>query len=51
MPRDRKCSIFRGKSGIGLAEWLEEVQACMRARHLSALNQAFFLYEIEYPPQ
>lgn len=29
MPRDRKCPTFRGKSGIGLTEWLEEVQACM----------------------
>ncbi|KAM7406700.1 hypothetical protein PAMP_001057 [Pampus punctatissimus] len=45
VPRDRKCPIFRGKLGIGLAEWLEEVQACMRARHLSASDQAFFLFD------
>ncbi|KAK0150708.1 hypothetical protein N1851_008178 [Merluccius polli] len=45
VPRDRKCPIFRGKSGIGLTEWLEEVQACMRARHLSASDQAFFLLD------
>lgn len=45
VPRDRKCPMFRGKSGIGLTEWLEEVQACMRARHLSATDQAFFLFD------
>lgn len=45
VPRDRRCSMFRGKSGIGLAEWLEEVRACMRARHLSASDQAFFLFD------
>lgn len=45
VPRDRKCPVFRGKSGIGLNEWLEEVQACMRARHLAACDQAFFLFD------
>lgn len=37
--------MFSGKSGIGLTEWLEEVQACMRARYLSALDQAFFPFD------
>ncbi|KAK0150770.1 hypothetical protein N1851_008113 [Merluccius polli] len=45
VPRDRKCPMFRGKSGMGLTEWLEEVQACMRARHLSTSEQAFFLVD------
>lgn len=45
VPRDRKCPTFRGKSGMGFAQWLEEVQACMRARHLSVADQAFFLYD------
>lgn len=45
VPRDRKCPIFRGRSGLGLEEWIEEVQACMRAHHLSALEQAFFLFD------
>ena len=45
VPRDRKCLMFRGKSGIGLPEWLEEVHACMRARRLSASDQAFFLFD------
>lgn len=45
LPRDRKCPIFRGTTGIGLREWMEEVQACMRARRLSPLDQAFFLFD------
>nr|XP_055073694.1 uncharacterized protein LOC129453459 [Misgurnus anguillicaudatus]XP_055073695.1 uncharacterized protein LOC129453459 [Misgurnus anguillicaudatus] len=45
VPRDRKCPMFRGRSGIGLTEWIEEVQACMRARHLSTSDQAFFLID------
>lgn len=45
VPRDRKCPMFRGRSGIGLTEWIEEVQACMRARHLSTSDQAFFLFD------
>lgn len=44
VPRDRKCPMFRGKTGIGLAVWVEEVQACMRAWHLSTFDQAFFLF-------
>lgn len=40
VPRDRKCPIFRGRTGVGLAEWIEE--ACMRARHLGGCDQAFF---------
>lgn len=45
VPRDRRCPVFRGKSGLGLEEWYEEVQACMRARHLSTSDQAFFLFD------
>lgn len=45
-PRDRKCPIFyRGRTGIGLSEWVEEVQAFKRARHLSQSDQAFFLFD------
>ncbi|TWW54009.1 Retrovirus-related Pol polyprotein from transposon opus [Takifugu flavidus] len=32
IPRDRKCPMFSGKSGISIAEWAEEVQACAHAR-------------------
>lgn len=45
VPRDRKCPMFRGRSGIGLDEWIEEVNACMRARRLSTTDQAFFLFD------
>lgn len=58
VPRDHKCPKFNGKSGIGINEWIEEAQACIRARHLSVSGQAFFLFdhlegetreEIRYP--
>lgn len=45
VPRDRKCPKFSGKSGIGINEWIEEAQACIRARHLSVSDQAFFLFD------
>lgn len=45
MPRDRKCPLFNGKTGISLDEWTEEVQACMRARYLSTRDKAFFLFD------
>lgn len=45
IPRDRKCPTFRGRTGISVGEWVEEAQACMRARHLAPVDQAFFLYD------
>lgn len=45
VPRDRKCPMFRGRSGIGLSKWIEEMQACMRARRLAISDQAFFLFD------
>lgn len=45
VPRDRKCPVFRGRSGIGLEEWVEETQACIRASHMSNIDQAFFLFD------
>lgn len=60
VPRDRKCPMFRGRTGLGISEWSEEVQACMRARHLSTIDQAYFIYdhlegeakeEIKYRPR
>lgn len=44
VPRDRKCPVFKGGSG-NIDEWEEEVRACMRARHLSRADQAFFIYD------
>ncbi|XP_046715779.1 uncharacterized protein LOC124392654 [Silurus meridionalis] len=45
IPRDRKCPIFDGRSGIGINEWIEEAKACIRTRHLSVADQAFFLFD------
>ncbi len=42
VPRDRKCPKFSGKSGVGINEWVEEAQACMRVRCLSTADKAFF---------
>ena len=45
VPRDRKCPMFRGRSGIALVEWIEEVQACMTACHLSLADKAYLLFD------
>lgn len=60
LPRDRKCPMFRGRTGLSIVEWAEEVQACIHARHLSSAEKALFIYdhleeeareEIKYRPQ
>lgn len=45
LPRDRKCPMFRGKTGLNITEWADEVQACMRGRPLSSAEQALFMYD------
>lgn len=45
VPQDRKCPKFNGRSGVMIEEWVEEAQACMRLRHLSTIDQAFFLVD------
>ena len=45
VPRAVKCPVFRGRSGLGLEEWIEEAQACMRTHHLSTFDQTFFLFD------
>ncbi|KAK0136672.1 hypothetical protein N1851_027175 [Merluccius polli] len=45
VPRERKCPAFNGKTGLGIAEWTEEIRACMRVRHLSAADQALFVFD------
>ena len=37
--------MFRGRSGMGLVEWMEEVRAGMRVRQLSTVDQAYFIYD------
>lgn len=60
VPRERKCPMFRGKGGMAILEWIEEVQASLRVRKLTALDQAYFIYdhlegeakhEIKYRPK
>lgn len=60
LPRERKCPMFRGRVGIGIDEWLEEVDACVRVRHLGSLDKAYFMFdhlegeardEIKYRPR
>ena len=45
VPRDRRCPKFNGRTGIGIAEWVEEVETCIRVHHLSGDDQAFFIYD------
>nr|XP_055067488.1 uncharacterized protein LOC129448847 [Misgurnus anguillicaudatus]XP_055067489.1 uncharacterized protein LOC129448847 [Misgurnus anguillicaudatus]XP_055067490.1 uncharacterized protein LOC129448847 [Misgurnus anguillicaudatus]XP_055067491.1 uncharacterized protein LOC129448847 [Misgurnus anguillicaudatus] len=60
VPRERRCPKFNGKSGVSIDEWVEEAQACMRARYMGTSEQAFFLFdhlegeareEIRYRPE
>lgn len=37
--------MFSGLSGMSIAEWTEEVQACMWAHHLSGADNAFFIFD------
>ena len=45
VPRERECPMFRGDTGMGIVEWVEEVRASMRARRLAPIDQAFFIYD------
>ncbi|XP_034554171.1 uncharacterized protein LOC117823186 [Notolabrus celidotus] len=45
LPRERKCPMFRGTHGIGVDEWVEEVRASMRARHVGLNDQACFIFD------
>lgn len=60
IPRERKCPMFSGNGGITIVDWIEEVRASMRARHLAPIDQAYFIYdhlggsakdEIKYRPK
>lgn len=43
VPRDRRCPTFDGRTGLSINEWVEEVEACMRARHLTGVDRALFI--------
>lgn len=45
IPRDRKCPKFNGRAGMGINEWVDEAEACMRVRHMSIADRAFFLFD------
>lgn len=45
VPRERRCPKFNGRSGIGIEEWVEEAEACMRMRTMTVAERAFFLFD------
>ncbi len=48
LPRERKCSKFSGahvKGSLSLEGWVEEVEACIRGRHMSPVDKALFVYD------
>lgn len=45
LPRERKCPVFRGTRGIGIDEWIEEVRASMRVRHVGRADEAGFIFD------
>lgn len=45
VPRERKCPVYRGTVGIGVAEWVDEVRESMRPRHFTTVDQAYFKYD------
>lgn len=45
VPRERRCPKFNGRSGIGIEEWVEEAEACMRMQTMTVAGRAFFLFD------
>lgn len=48
LPRERKCPKFSGSSVPGaltVDKWVEEVESCLRARHMSQSDKALFVYD------
>ena len=45
IPRERKCPFFRGTSGIPVEDWVEEMRATLRIRHMKSVEQAYFIYD------
>ena len=46
--RERKCPHFSGsksKSDLSIHDWIENVESCLRDRHMSAREKALFLYD------
>lgn len=45
IPRERKCPLFRGTSGIPVEDWIDEIRATLRTRRLSVVDQAYFIFD------
>lgn len=48
LPRERRCPKFQGKTmagGLSIDDWVEEARTSIRARHMSKVDQAIFLYD------
>ncbi|XP_065133195.1 uncharacterized protein [Paramisgurnus dabryanus] len=46
LPRERKCPKFSGKVGsLPIEDWIEEVESCIRGRHMSEWDKAVFVYD------
>lgn len=45
IPRERKCPVFRGSSGITVEDWVEEIKACVRMRQMHPFEQAYYIYD------
>lgn len=45
VPRERLCSVFSGKEGEDVFEWVEEMKSNLRARNLSAKEEALFVFD------
>lgn len=45
VPRERRCSIFSGRDDEEVFEWVEEIKSNLRARNLSAREEALFILD------
>lgn len=45
IPRERKCPVFRDRSGISVEDWVEKTRATLRTRNMSSVDQAYFIYD------
>lgn len=49
VPRERKYPRFSGNSGpeaLPVEEWVEEARKCLKLRHMSPSEQAYFIYDL-----
>lgn len=48
LPRERKCPRFSGKASLAalsVEDWVEEVESCIRGRHMTDWDKAMFVYD------